>query len=185
MKTALLHHISARWGWILLRGILAILFGLMAFAWPLLTLGVLVLLWGGYVFADGVFALVAAVMGGQVIPRWWLALVGILGMAAGIAIFFWPGLTAMFLLTFIGITAIVRGVFEIVGAIALRKEISNEWMLALGGLASIAFGIVVLVHPGSGAIAMVWVIATYAIAFGLLLVGLAMRLRRHLHASQA
>jgi uncharacterized membrane protein HdeD (DUF308 family) len=182
MKTALLHQLAPSWGWILFRGILAILFGVMAFAWPLITLKVLVLLFGAYALVDGVSSIIAAIRGGTMVPRWWLVVEGLLGIGAGLAVVFWTGLTALALLIFMGVTAIVRGIFEIVGAIALRKEISNEWMLALSGLASIGFGLIMVLRPGSGAIAMIWIIATYAIAFGLLFIGFAFRLRKHAHA---
>ncbi|QJE98821.1 HdeD family acid-resistance protein [Luteolibacter luteus] len=179
MNTTLLHLLSRNWGWILLRGILAILFGLMAFGWPLLTLQVLVLLYGAYVLVDGVISLIAAIRGGTFAPRWWLALVGVIGLLAGIALFLWPGLGALALLMFIGAVAIVRGIFEIAGAVALRREIRGEWMLILSGLASILFGAVVMLFPGAGAVGMVWLIAAYSIAFGLILCVLAFRLRSH------
>lgn len=181
MKTTLLNLLATNWGWILFRGIIAILFGIMAFTWPLLTLKILVILYGAYALTDGIFALIAAFKGGGAMSRWWLALVGILGIAAGIAVFLWPGLSALVLLTLIGVTAIVRGILEIIGALSLRKEIVGEWVLILGGLASIAFGAMVVMFPGGGAVAMVWLIAAYAIAFGLLLSVLAFRLKKHRH----
>jgi uncharacterized membrane protein HdeD (DUF308 family) len=182
MNTTLLHQLAPSWGWILFRGVTAILFGLAAFGWPLITLKVLVLLFGAYALVDGVTAIIAAIRGGTLVPRWWLVVEGLLGIGAGLAVIFWTGLTALALLIFMGVTAIIRGVFEIVGAIALRKEISNEWMLALSGVASIGFGVIMVFFPGSGAIAMIWIIATYAIAFGLLLTAFAFRLRKHAHA---
>lgn len=179
MDTTLLSSLSRNWGWILFRGILAIFFGVMAFGWPMLTLQVLVLLYGAYVLVDGVISLVAAIRGGTFAPRWWLALVGVVGILAGIVLFLWPGLGALALLMFIGAVAIVRGIFEIAGAIALRKEIKGEWMLILSGLASILFGVAVELFPGAGAVAMAWLIAGYAIAFGVILCVLAFRLRAH------
>jgi uncharacterized membrane protein HdeD (DUF308 family) len=182
MKTELLHQLAPSWGWILFRGILAILFGIVAFGWPLITLKVLVLLFGAYALVDGVSAIIAAIRGGALVPRWWLVVEGLLGIGAGLAVLFWTGLSALALLIFMGVTAIMRGIFEIVGAIVLRKEISNEWMLALSGLASLGFGLIMVFRPGTGAIAMIWVIATYAVAFGLLLIAFAFRLRKHAHA---
>lgn len=179
MNTSLLSLLSSNWGWILFRGILSILFGIVAFTWPLITLQVLVLLYGAYVFVDGVIALIAAICGGTLASRWWLALVGIIGILAGLVLFLWPGLGALALLVFIGAVAIVRGIFEIAGAIALRKEIKGEWLLILSGLASILFGVAVELFPGAGALAMVWLIAAYAMAFGLILCVLAFRLRAH------
>ena len=182
MNTVLLGLLARNWKLLLLRGIIAILFGLLAFAWPHITLYVLIVLYGIYAFGDGVIALVAACTSGAVAPRWWLVLVGIFGLAAGLATFFYPGLTALVLLTFIGIAALIRGIFEIVGAIQLRKEIDNEWWLILGGVLSVLFGLVVLIHPGAGALAIVWLIASYALAFGIMLVGFAFRVRKHHHA---
>ena len=182
MNTSLLHLLSRNWGWLFLRGILSLVFGVLAFAWPLLTLRVLVLLYGAYALVDGVFALVCAITGGSTQPRWWLALIGMVSLAAGVAVLLWPGLTALALLVFIGATAVVRGLFEITGAIALRKEITNEWLLILSGLASVAFGILVILFPGGGAIAMVWTIAAYSVAMGILFSVFALRLRKHSHS---
>lgn len=179
MDTSLLHSLSRNWGWILLRGILAILFGVAAFAWPLITLKVLILLYGAYVLADGVMAIVAAIQGGSLAPRWWMAVVGVLGVIAGFILFLRPGFGAFALLMLIGIMAIVRGIFEIVGAISLRKQITGEWLLILGGIASIIFGMIVMMFPGAGALAMVWLIAAYSVVIGILFCALAFRLRSH------
>ena len=182
MNASLLHLLSRNWGWLLLRGIVSILFALLAFTWPLLTLKVLVILYGAYALVDGVAALIGAITGGSALPRWWLALVGLLGIAAGVVVFLWPGLSALALLIFMGATAVVRGLFEIAGAIALRKEITNEWFLILSGLTSVIFGTLVILFPGGGAIAMIWIIAAYSAALGILLTVLALRLRRHRRA---
>jgi uncharacterized membrane protein HdeD (DUF308 family) len=179
----MLHWLARNWWIELVRGIAAIVFGLLAFVLPGVTLLTLVILYGAYALADGVFALIAAIRGeAGPAPRWWLAVVGALGVAAGLATFLWPGLTALILAIFIGAWSLARGVFEIVGAIRLRKEIDNEWLLILSGLLSVVFGAVVLLMPGAGALAIVWIIGAYAIALGALHVGLALRLRTHSHA---
>jgi uncharacterized membrane protein HdeD (DUF308 family) len=175
----LLHTLSRYWWLVLLRGIAFIVFGVTAFMWPVTTIAVLVLLYGAFALVDGVLALAHAIMGGDIGSRWWLALIGVAGIAAGILTFMWPAVTALLLLTFIACWAIVLGVFQIAGAIKLRKEIDNEWTLILGGVLSILFGIVLLVAPGAGAVALIWVIAAYAVVFGVLLVMLALRLKRH------
>ncbi|SRR5258708_4537989 len=180
MNTSLLHLMARNWWLLLLRGIAALLFGIIAFLWPGITLVTLVILFGAYAIADGVFALVTAFRGGSGVSRGWLILIGLLSLAAGITTYFYPGLTAFTLLTFIGVWSIVRGVFEIIGAIQLRREISNEWVLILNGLLSILFGACVLIAPGAGALAVVWLIGAYSIAAGVLMMGLAFRLRRHL-----
>ena len=153
---------------------------MLAFAWPGLTLLVLVLFYGAYALVDGVLALAAAVMGrGGAIPTWWLVIVGLLGIAAGVVTFVWPGITALLLILFIGAWALVHGIFEIIGAIQLRKEIDNEWMLILGGVLSVLFGLGVLILPGAGALALIWVIAAYSIVFGILMIAFSFRLRKH------
>ncbi len=177
----LLHALAKNWWLLLLRGICAIVFGVLAFAWPGITLFTLVLFYGAYALVDGIFAIGAAIMGGAPGSRWWLALVGLFGIAAGILTFAWPGLTALVLLFFIAGWAIAMGVFEIVGAIRLRKEIDNEWWLILGGIVSVLFGIVLLARPGAGALALIWVIGSFAILFGILNIAFALRLRKHAH----
>jgi uncharacterized membrane protein HdeD (DUF308 family) len=175
----LLHALSRHWWLILLRGICAILFGVLAFIWPGLTLLTLVLLYGVFALIDGVLALAAAVMGGAPAPRWWLAIAGLLGIAAGLLTLFWPGLTAIVLLLFIAAWAITTGVMQIIGAIRMRKEIDNEWFLVAAGILSVLFGIVLALQPGVGALASIFVIGAYAILYGIALVLFALRLRRH------
>jgi uncharacterized membrane protein HdeD (DUF308 family) len=182
----MLRALAKCWWVLLLRGIAAIAFGILAFIWPGLTLVTLVLLYGAFALIDGVLSLIAAFTGGaKPVPTWWLVVVGLIGIAAGIVTFMWPGITAILLVLFIGAWALVHGIFEIIGAIQLRKEIDNEWMLILGGALSVLFGIIVLIAPGAGALGLIWVIATYSIIFGVLFVALALRLRKHSHAAAA
>jgi uncharacterized membrane protein HdeD (DUF308 family) len=171
--------ILAKYWWlILLRGIVAIIFGILAFVWPGITLLTLILFYGAFALADGVLALIHAIMGGNVGSRWWLALVGIAGIAAGLVTFLMPGLTAFVLLIFIACWAISLGIFQIIGAIRLRKEIDNEWLIGLSGALSVLFGIVLLVAPGAGALGLIWVIGSYAIVFGIMLVMEAFKLKK-------
>jgi len=165
-----------------LRGIAAIIFGVLAFAWPGVTLLTLILFYGAFALVDGVLAIIAAITGGAPGPRWWLAIVGLLGIAAGLLTFLMPGLSALVLLFFIAGWAIATGVFQIMGAIQLRKEIDNEWFLILGGIISVLFGIGVMLAPGAGALALIWVIGAYALIIGVLLVALAFRLKKHAHS---
>jgi uncharacterized membrane protein HdeD (DUF308 family) len=102
-----------------------------------------------------------------------------LGIVAGLVTFFLPGISAVVLILVIGAWAVVCGIFEIIGAIQLRKEIDNEWLLILSGIVSVLFGLGVLIFPGAGALALIWLIATFAIAFGILWIVLAFRLRKH------
>jgi uncharacterized membrane protein HdeD (DUF308 family) len=177
------HALAKNWWMLLLRGIAAIIFGLLALAWPGMTLLTLILFYGAYVLVDGVLAIVAAITGGAPMPRWWLAIVGLLGIAAGLLTFLMPGLTAILLLYFIAGWAIATGVLQIIGAIRLRKEIDNEWLLVLGGIVSVLFGAVMMAAPGAGALALITVIGIYAIFTGVLLVALAFRLKKMLVAA--
>ena len=176
MATEMMSQINRMWGWIVLRGIVAVVFGIMAFAWPSLTLTALLLVWAAYALADGVFALIAAFrMAGK--PMWPLAIIGVLGIAAGVVTFLWPQMTALVLLAFIAGWALATGIFQIATAIRFRKFISNEWMLGLSGLLSIVFGAVLLWRPGAGALAVVSVIGWFAILYGILLVMFGFRIR--------
>ena len=180
----MLHALAKSWWLLLLRGICAVVFGILAFIWPGLTLVTLVLLYGAFALVDGVISLIAAFTGSaKPVPTWWLVVVGLLGIAAGIVTFAWPGITAIILVLFIGAWALVHGIFEIIGAIQLRKEIDNEWMLILGGLLSVVFGLIVLFAPGAGALGLIWAIAAYSIVFGILFIALALRLRKHRDAA--
>ncbi|CAM4281780.1 acid-resistance membrane protein [Bordetella pseudohinzii] len=173
-------NVGRQWGWVALRGVVAVLFGLLALCLPGITLAALVLVWGAYALVDGVFALIAGWrIRDQDKPLWPLILVGITGLAAGIVTFLWPGVTALVLLYIIAFWAIVAGVFQIVAAIRFRKEIQNEWLHGLSGLVSLLFGLMLLIQPGAGALALVWVIGIYAVFFGILLLALAWRLKRH------
>ena len=181
-----LHALVNRWWLLLLRGVAAVTFGVLAFIWPGITLGTLVLLYGLFAIADGVIAIVGAIRGADHESRWWLVVVGILGIAAGAATLVWPGITSLLLLFCIAGWAIATGIAQILGAIAMRREIEDEWLLIATGALSIIFGSFLLAWPSTGALALVYVIASYAIAFGISLIVLALRLRNYvgLHGSQ-
>jgi len=181
----MLHALARNWWLILLRGVCAILFGVLAFIWPGITLLTLALLYGIFALIEGALALAAAIMGGAPAPRWWLAVVGLLGIAVGILTIIMPGMTAFILVLFIAAWAIVSGIMQIVGAIRLRKEIDNEWMLVAVGVISVAFGVLVALQPMLGALSLVFVIGAYAIIYGVALVALAFRLRGHSHPAPA
>jgi uncharacterized membrane protein HdeD (DUF308 family) len=182
LGSAMVHALAKNWWLLLLRGVAAIIFGVLAFAWPGVTLLTLILFYGAFALADGVLAIIAAITGGAPGPRWWLAIVGLLGIAAGLLTFLMPGLSALVLLFFIAGWAIATGVFQIIGAIQLRREIDNEWLLILGGAISVLFGIGILMAPGAGALALLWVIGFYAIVEGIVFVALAFRLKKHVRA---
>lgn len=174
----MLDGLARNWWLILLRGICAIIFGVLTFMWPGLTLITLVLLYGVFALVDGGLAIGAAIMGSQPVPRWWLALVGVFGIAAGAVTLAWPGITGLVLLFFIAGWAIAAGIFEIVGAIKLRKEIDGEWMLIASGVLSVLFGVLVLMFPGAGALGLAFAIGMFAIVYGALLVAFSLRLRK-------
>jgi len=169
---------TSSWWAIALRGLAAVIFGVLAFVWPHITLTALVFLFGAYALVDGAFAIGAGIKSHGEYKRWWLLLIeGILSVAAGIFAFVAPPLTALILLILIAARAIVTGVFEIAAAIQLRKHIKGEWLLALSGVASLIFGAALLYNPVVGALAVVWIIGAYAIVFGVLLIALGFKLR--------
>jgi uncharacterized membrane protein HdeD (DUF308 family) len=172
--------LSRNWWLVALRGLAGILFGIITFMAPGITLAVLVILFGAYAFADGVLAIVSAVRRRGATDRWGnLLLEGVVGVAAGLVTLFWPGITALTLLYVIAFWALLTGVLEIAAAIRLRKVITGEWLLALGGIASIVFGVVIAFFPAAGALALVLWIGAYALIFGALLLALSFRLRSH------
>src|SRR6185503_3686502 len=168
---ALLHGLAQNWWAFLFRGILAIAIGVLAFMWPGITLVSLVLLFGIYAAADGILALASAITGHTPMPRWWLAIVGIAGLAAAFMAFTRPELTLAVLLIVIAAWAIVFGIMEIIGAIQLRKEIDNEWFLILSGIAAVIFGCILLFRPGLGTLTLIFTFGTFAVIEGLLLIG--------------
>ena len=171
--------LARNWGAIAIRGVAAIIFGLLTFLMPGLTLAALVLLFGAYALVDGVFSIIAAVRRrASDLPWWALLLEGVVGIAAGIVTFALPGLTAVTLIYVIAAWAILTGVLEVAAAVRLRRQLSGEWRLVLSGVLSIVFGVLMMVAPGAGALAMMLWIGAYAIVFGVLLLALAFRLRR-------
>ena len=175
----MLSAISRTWWLAALRGALAIAFGVAAFVSPGLTFDVLVLLFGAYAFFDGVVVLTFGFMAAGTHGRWWpLVLGGIVGLAIGVLTFVQPAATALALVYVIGAWAIVTGVLEIIGAIRLRKVISNEWLMGFSGAVSIVFGALVLAQPGTGALTLVFLFGYYAILAGISQIALGFRLRR-------
>jgi uncharacterized membrane protein HdeD (DUF308 family) len=184
---AMLDLLTRHWWLLVVRGVLGILFGILALVWPGATIAALVLLFGVYAIVDGVATLYAAITGREGADRGrrpasgghrvWLTIEGLLGIGAGLVAFFWPGITALVLLWVIAFWAILTGVMEVAAAIRLRREMDNEWLLGLAGVASVLFGILLLVLPGAGALALIWLIGVYALVFGVILIVLGLRLR--------
>lgn len=174
----ILDVVSANWWAWLIRGICAIIFGVLAFMWPVAAILAFGILFGAYALVDGVFAIVAAIRTAEQHGRWLPLLIeGLAGLLiAGFA--FWDlrvVLLAMYLV--IAAWAFVTGVFEIVAAIELRKHISNEIWLIVGGIASIVFSILLFLHPLLGAIVITWLVGAYAVLFGILMIAFAFRVR--------
>jgi uncharacterized membrane protein HdeD (DUF308 family) len=170
--------LSRNWSWIALRGLAAVVFGLLTLFDPSISLAALVLIWGVYVFVDGIFAVVSALRDRREEPHWVSLLVtGLAGVVAGLITFFMPGITALVLLYFIAAWAVITGIAEIVAAVRLRKVITGEWLLALAGALSVIFGLFLFVFPGAGALTVVLWIGAYALVFGIMLLVLAFRLR--------
>ena len=180
----LVRRLGGAWGWILLRGVASLAFGAMAFAWPGITVVVLVVMWGAWAFVDGIAALVTAWQArDRGTPVWPLVVIGVLGVGAGLVTVLAPAVAGTALLAFIAAWAIVTGVFQVVHAVRVRKAIDNEWLLILSGLLSVLIGVFILLYPASGALAIVWVIAAWSIVFGVMLVGAALRLRKYAAAA--
>jgi uncharacterized membrane protein HdeD (DUF308 family) len=174
----LIEALKRHWWVPVLRGIAAIVFGIIAFAYPGLTIAVLVLLFGAWVLVDGVFRVVGAIGHRATDPDWaWQLFIGILGIIIGFLTFHAPAVTALALVIYIAAWALMIGATEIVVAIKLRREIKGELFLILMGLLSILFAIILLWNPLPGALALVWLIASYAIVFGILGIIFGFRLR--------
>jgi uncharacterized membrane protein HdeD (DUF308 family) len=171
--------LSRNWWLLALRGVAAVLFAVLAFMWPGVTLLTLVWLFGAFALVNGILSFVLAAKAPKGYPRFGsLILGGLLGILAGLLTFVMPGITALGLLILIASWALATGILEIIAAIKLRKEIDNEWLLILAGLASVAFGVVLLLQPAAGALVLVWWIGAYAFVLGILLLVLAFRMRR-------
>ena len=170
--------LARNWWALALRGAAAIVFGIIALFWPPAAVAALVAVFGAYALVDGILNLVAAVRAGRSGQRWGaLVFEGIVSVLVGILTLFFPAVTALALVLFVAAWSLVTGVAEVVAAIKLRKVIEGEWLLALSGILSVAFGVLLFISPLFGAIAIAIWIGAYSVVFGALLVGLALRLR--------
>lgn len=167
------------WWSFFFRGVIAILFGLTALLLPAVTIDILIILIGAFFFADGLLSIFAAFGSKGAGTSWWISLLeGLAGILVGVLTFFWPGATLMAMILLIAFWALLTGILEIIAAIRLRKAISDEWFLALSGAISILFGLILVISPGVGAVALVWIIGAYAIFFGMLMVFLGFKLKK-------
>ena len=174
----MVHTLKLNWWLLALRGLVAVLFGVLAFMWPGATLITLVWLFGAFALVNGILSLVLAAKTPKGYPKVGsLIFGGLLGILAGLLAFVMPGITALGLLILIAAWAIVTGIMELVAAVRLRKIINNEWLLVLAGIASVVFGVILLFQPAAGALALIWLIGAWAFVFGILLMILAFRMR--------
>ena len=174
----MLEQLIKNWWMLALRGLLAIVFGVIAFLQPDVTVVALVWLWGAYALTDGIFTVVASVKAAEQGKSWGMLMFdGICGIAAGVIAFTWTGITAVTLFYLVAAWAVVSGIFEIAAAISLRKVIEGEWMLGLSGVLSILLGVVLMANPGAGLVATVWMIGGYAILFGIVTIALSFKLK--------
>lgn len=174
-----MRELLAEFWWVLvLRGVCAIAFGVFAFLWPGVTIEVLIAFFGAYMLVDGVFTVIAAIRGRRHRAHWVVLLLeGLLGIGIGIITWIAPFAAGLALLLYIAAWAITTGVLEVVAAIRLRREIVGELWLGLAGVLSIGFGVLLLAFPLAGALAVLWVLSSYAVAFGIVLVLLGFRVR--------
>lgn len=174
----MLELLARHWWVILLRGLFAIIFGVFTLANLGIALATLVIFFGAYVFVNGIFTLIHALRGWKHEEDRWLPLIdGLLGVWVGIITFRNPAMTAVMLVLFIAIWSLVSGVLLIIAAVRLRKIIQGEAWLAFGGIVSIFFALLLMWAPGAGALSLLWLIASYAILFGIILIVFAFKLR--------
>jgi uncharacterized membrane protein HdeD (DUF308 family) len=166
------------WRGVALRAVAALAFGILTLVWPEISLWALVVLFGAFAFVDGVFALIGAFGPNAPERRGWLILQGVVSIGIGVVTFVWPDVTALALLYLIAAWAFLHGVFQIAAAIALRRELTNEWLLVLTGALAIVFAVLLVITPGTGALVITWLIGWFAVFFGVMLLMLALRLRR-------
>ncbi len=171
------------WWALALRGLVAILFGLFALLRPGLALATLVLLFGAYALFDGIFAIVAGVRAAERHERWGpMAIEGVAGIVAAAIAFFSPALTVLALLYLVSVWAAFTGALRIVAAIRLRRHVEGEWVLLVNGVLSVLFALLVVLRPALALVTLAWLIGGYALLFGVMALGLALHLRRGLHA---
>lgn len=175
----MIRELAKYWWLMVLRGVLAIIFAIMAFAWPGITLSFLVVFLGVYFLIDGIFSLIHGFRIRKTDTHWWaLVLEGLLGIVAGIVCLSMPGITVIFLVGLVALWSVVTGLLEIILAIRLRKEIQHEWILIIAGVFSVIFGILLFVQPLAGVIVISWWLGLYALFFGIFMITIGARLKK-------
>jgi len=179
IQQPLFRRLLASWPLLLLRGVAATAFGVAAFVWPQATLLTLTFLFAVYAIVDGLIAIAAAFAGiGRDKPTWWLCVLGALSLIGGLLALFWPTVTVIVLAVILALWALISGAVQLAGALQLREEIESEWLLGIGGVILMMFGLAVIAFPGAGAVALSWMIAVYSVAFGVSWIMLSLKLRR-------
>ena len=174
--------LASRWGWVVFRGVIGILFGLIAFSRPGAMAFSMVLVFGVYAFVSGIATVISALRRGRTGDSWGAMLIeGLVGIAVGGIALLWPASTALAIVWMIGAWAIVTGALELASAVKLRKIIDHEWALGLAGVLSVAFGLLMLYRPIAGGLAVVWWLGAYALLFGIMQIVVGFRLRGYLH----
>jgi uncharacterized membrane protein HdeD (DUF308 family) len=174
--------LSRSWWAVALSGVAAVLFGILTLSWPRLAVATLVIFFGAFALVDGISSIITAVEGIELHRMWgWPLAHGIAGVLAGLVAFAWPRLTAVVLLLVIAVWAIVAGAAQIFAAIELRRDLNNEWIMIAGGALSVLFGVVVILRPGAGALALIGLIGIFAILLGVTRISLGFRLRSLQH----
>jgi len=176
------YGLASRWGWVVARGVIGVLFGLFAFTRPGAMAFSMVLVFGVYAFIHGIATVIASARSGRAGDSWGALLIeGLLSIAAGVVALLWPAATALAFVWVIGIWAIAIGALEIASAIKLRKLIAHEWAMGIAGAISIAFGLLAFYRPLAGGLAIVWWLGAYALLFGVMSIVVGLRLRRLTH----
>ena len=171
--------LARNWWVLMLRGVLAILLGVLALVNPAATMAALILVFAAFAVADGILSIITSLTAPADYRGWvWLLVSGLAGVVIGVLTFFWPGVTAVVLLYYVMAWLVVTGIFQIMAGIRLRKEITGEFWLILGGALAVIMGVYLMMNPAVGLLAMLWVLGFYAIVFGALLIAVSLRLRR-------
>ena len=175
----MLELVARSWWVYIVRGVLALVFGLFAYLNPAITMKILLIFFGIFIFIEGLLAIVGSIAGRKYSDIWWLVLLeGIAGVIIGVITFTRPAVTGMVLIVFVALWAIWSGLFRIITAIRLRKELDSEWLLIFGGIISILFGVMLFAHPGAGIVAIAWLIGFFASMSGILMITFGIKARK-------
>jgi len=170
--------VSRKWWALVLRGSLAVLLGILAFVWPTHTLNAIFILVGIFLIIDGIISAGSSLSHRRQVGTWWIFFAeGLFGLLVGLFALLWPQVAAVALVIIIGVWAVITGILEILGGIGLRATLKGEWLLILGGVLSVVFGLLLILIPSSAVIALMWLIAAYFILFGIVLIALGFRTR--------